>query len=333
MNALSGKWGQRMDNCLYEPVDIDSITDPRDLEGIVTLIAGSIEYYIKEKKSTYTPDFINVAWAAYMTAYARLYEIEYLEEAFPDVYACDTDSIFTRHTYDTGEDLGDMGVKCGPTDWVFLYPKQYASWDEDGRWSGKIKGVPRSGQEVYYRTGSYTWTKPATFKEAAREGVTPGDWIERTRTDREKYDKRVFLDSVDPFKDNTDSRPFTYEEAIAYFSEKPPATEYRLWGTIPKTQLPPTLEEQMKSVEIETEIAMLREGLTLPSTVIFALWDYKRSQLRRIRSRTGQLTTWDKAGADTRATELGFEDGQALVAAVEAQVRTYERIRTLTARL
>lgn len=233
MNALSGKWGQRSDNQLYEPIDIDSLTDPKQLQGITTVYAGNIEYYIKEKLSCYTPDFVNVVWAAYMTAYARLHEIMYLEKAFPDVYACDTDSVFTHYSFKEGKQLGDIGVKDTPRDWVFLYPKQYASWNQSGQWTGRVKGVPRSLQEDYLRNGSITWTKPATFKESIQLGVAPGTWITRKRTDRHKHDKRVFDKEVNPYEDITDSRPFEYSEAIEYFSTKPNASRHYQWGQIP----------------------------------------------------------------------------------------------------
>lgn len=233
MNALSGKWGQRSDNNLYTPIDIDSLTDPTELEGIVTVFAGDIEYYIKSKETNYKPDFINVVWAAYMTAYARLHEIMYLEQAFPDVFACDTDSVFTHFPFITGNQLGDIGIKDTPRDWIFLYPKQYASWDSDGHWTGRVKGVPRHLQEQFLRTGEITWSKSATFKESIQLNVTPGTWITRKRTDCWKYDKRVFEKPFENISETIDSRAFEYAEAISYFAGKPPATKHLRWDEIP----------------------------------------------------------------------------------------------------
>lgn len=333
MNALSGKFGQRSDNSLYEPVDVDCITDPADLEGIVTLVAGALEYYVRPRVTHYEPDFINVSWAAYMTAYARLREIEYLEEAFPDVFACDTDSVFTTYRYEEGNDLGDMGVKTPSADWIFLYPKQYANWATDGSWSGKIKGVPRGGQSAYFRQGSYTWTKPATFKEAVREGVVPGDWIERTRTDRVKHDKRVYFDSIDPYSELTDSRPLTYDEAVEYYAYPPRGEDWRISGTLHKTDPLAVSMEALDRIRIQWEIDSLREACIIPATTIFALWDYKRGEMRAVTSRSGIRTTWEYAKVDDMATEHGYPDARTFVAAIEAQVGVYAQIRMLRSRL
>ncbi|GAI14530.1 unnamed protein product, partial [marine sediment metagenome] len=304
------KFGQRYDGDLYEPIDVDSIRDPADLEGIMTIQVGDIEYYVKNKGKTYEPDFINVAWAAYMTAYARLHEIEYLEEAFPNVYACDTDSVFTTYEYTTGSALGDMDIKDPARHWMFLYPKQYASWNASGDWAGKVKGVPKGGQAQYIETGSYSWSKPATFKEAAREGVVPGDWIDRTRTDRAKYDKRVYTDTVDPRSGCSDSRPFTYREALEYFDYPAQENDWRVTGVLAATDYTGGVEQAYDKYQVEEQIAALRESCTIPANVVFLLWDHRRDRPRRVRSRNGQMVLWHEGRVDDLATEHGYDDDQ-----------------------
>ncbi len=329
MNALSGKFGQRYDSPLYEPIDVDGIRDPAELEGLLTVSAGNFEYYLREKRSAYDPDFVNVPWAAYMTAYARMHEIEALEEGFPDVFACDTDSVFTTHRYNLGDDLGDMDIKEAARDWVFLYPKQYASWESNGEWMGKVKGVPKRGQDQFIRTGSYTWSKPTTFKEAIREGVTPGDWVESTRTDRPKHDKRVYYNDVDPYTQSTDSRPFTIDEAAEYFSVSPGGEPWRLSGIIPATDPLRESREALARIEREIRIEILRESCTIPSDIVFRLWDYKRHEPRRVRLQGGLLTTWDKGVVDDIATEYGYDDDELFLSAIAQQVDTYAQIREL----
>jgi len=221
MNALSGKFGQRTDNQLYEPVDIAGVKSVNELEGCRVFKAGGREYVLRAKSSSYAPDFINVVWAAYMTAYARLQLVYHLEQAFPYVYMCDTDSVFTTYEYCTGGELGDMSRKEGPSDWVFLNPKQYAGWDNKGNWIGRMKGVPRDLQPEYFERGRVTWKKPATLIESLRMGIEPGTWIERVRQDRPKPDKRICLHDVNPYEGSTDTRPYTYDEACSVFSRVP----------------------------------------------------------------------------------------------------------------
>lgn len=333
MNALSGKFGQRSDNSLYEPVDVDSIINLRELQGIVTIRAGNVEYYIKEHPTMYQPDYINVAWAAYMTAYARLHEIAYLEEAFPDVYACDTDSVFTHYQFELSDELGGMGIKDTPKNCIFLYPKQYASWDSGGKWTGRVKGVPKELQEQYVREGQVSWSKPTTFKEALREHCTPGDWVVRTRTDRDKYDKRVFLRSVDPFVSNTDSRPFTCREAYEYFTHRPPCVPWRQVGTIPRTRLYRRERPSVEDSRLEAEIRALLEAIPLPHSVVFRFWDYRRDVPRRVRDKDGELTTWDKAVYDEVATEYGYPDAESFVSALRESVKIRRRIGQLKRKL
>jgi len=227
MNALSGKFGQRTDNQLYEPVDVDSIKSVKELEGCMIFKAGGREYVIKARRSGHTPDFINVIWAAYMTAYARLQLVYHLEQAFPCVYACDTDSVFTTYEYCTGGELGDMSRKEGPSDWVFQYPKQYAGWDDLGNWIGRTKGVPRDLQPEFFETERSIWKKPATMKESLRMGLEPGTWIERIRQNRPKPDKRFSLHNINPSERSTDTRPYTYDEACSVFGKAPLLPEWR----------------------------------------------------------------------------------------------------------
>lgn len=341
MNALSGKWGQRYENTLYEPVDVDSISDPDGLKGIVTEHAGDVEYFLKSIESHYTPQFVYVPLAVYMTAYARLHEIKYLEEAFPDVYACDTDSVFTHHSYELGNNLGEMGIKAEPRDWVYLYPKQYASHDREGNWTGRIKGVPRDLQEEFLTEGKVTWQKPSTFKEAVERGITPGDWIERERSDRDKYDKRVYLEEINPFTEVTDSRPFTYEEAEWYFSRKLPALPYQRRGALynyPEKRVPATkpwtgFEREMRRQQTEDYIKALRGSLTLPISIIRKVWNWGRNEPRGNVNGKSAIRHWEDKGLDSRATELGYNSVDSLLEAIRAQVATYKKIRELERRL
>lgn len=221
MNALSGKFGQKTDNELYEIVDISKVTSVDEIAGCQTFPVGKREYYIKGKPSTYTPDYINVAWAAYMTAYARLRLIYFLEQAFPNVYACDTDSVISCYEYPYSKEMGKMDLKGYMAKVVFQYPKQYAAWDELDSWVGHIKGVPRRLQPKFYDEGEVSWLKPATAKEALRLGVEPATWIEVARCDRPKLDKRLFLSETVGPDGTMDSRPYTYEEACEVFRVAP----------------------------------------------------------------------------------------------------------------
>ena len=190
-------------------------------------------------------------------------------------------------------------------------------------------GVPVGGQDEYFRSGAYTWSKPATLKEALRDGDTPGDWVERTRTDLPKHDKRCYIHDVDPYTESTDSRPFTYDEATAYFSAPPPPVDWRETGVIPATDPYAVVRQRYDREQAEAELAMLREACVIPQRTMMRLWDFKKAQPRRVRDMHGQLTTWEYAVADDVASELGYESGEALIRAVEAQAGLYARIRQL----
>jgi len=109
MNSLYGKFGEYRTGKLIELVDGETVKQLNKVEN-------RHRYYS------------NVVWASYITAYARLTLYNYIVKAKPEtVYYCDTDSIVTSTTMETGDELGmlkEEGV-AKPYEATFIRSKFY----------------------------------------------------------------------------------------------------------------------------------------------------------------------------------------------------------------
>jgi len=91
--------------------------------------------------------------------------------------------------------------------------------------------------------------------------------------------------------------------------------------------------EMLETWRIKTEIESLRQGLTIPATVIFIVWDHRKGDWRRVKNSRGQIVDGAHAKFDELGQELGFSDERAFREEVRAHVVTYERIRELERRV
>jgi len=91
--------------------------------------------------------------------------------------------------------------------------------------------------------------------------------------------------------------------------------------------------ETLEGWQIKCEIESLRQGLTIPATVIFTVWDHRRGDWRRVKNSRGQIVDGAHARFDELASELGYPDERVFREEVRAHVVTYERIRDLERRV
>ncbi len=150
LNSLYGKFGQR-----------------RTFRKIIDATGKPLSYFMKkykvkdynevldfviveeDSKSKYT----TVQIASFVTAYGRikLYEaLEEVQEKDGNVYYCDTDSIVTDITLDTGKELGMLdiedykGIKMDNiAEGIFLFPKFYALRLNEECFLQKHKGISK----------------------------------------------------------------------------------------------------------------------------------------------------------------------------------------------
>jgi hypothetical protein len=132
---------------------------------------------------------VNVIWAAYVTALARIRMVGELRAAHP-VWYTDTDSLFTPTVRPTGAGLGELkleGTAAGTTD---DYTKIRGNKLYIFGAIARAKGVKPEYAADFIRTGRAVFRQPARLRQSARLAVTPNYWYRVTRELHAVYAKR-----------------------------------------------------------------------------------------------------------------------------------------------
>lgn len=170
--------------------------------------------------------FSNVAIAAYVTSYARIYMHRLMLNCQDSLYYTDTDSIFTTKKLPTGTDLGELKLEYSVTEACFLLPKAYAmrgAKSDSGEVPSefvKIKGFDKKKIQHFTVDDFYDRLegemrvlsieqapKVATLKTAVNQGFILGLTKATTRTLRATYDKREIFREDKVVSSPWNSRP------------------------------------------------------------------------------------------------------------------------------
>lgn len=202
MNALYGKFGQGREKTNVMPKS--EWLKGKKLNTDKIYIYGDLVIYVTQDRY---PVNTNMVWAAYTTAFARLYLHEWLTKikaAGGRLLYCDTDSVFYLHPkplVPVGEKLGAFKDEGVYTEADIRLPKMYRL-SSGARVVVKAKGVGKKYQEAFFENGEVLVKRPVKFRESLRRNLTPNFWMDTPKTNHLKYDKGEVL------KDGT-VRPFT----------------------------------------------------------------------------------------------------------------------------
>lgn len=193
MNSLYGKFGQRQRGSLgwLREITDDDFNNPINPVNVYEF--NETAMVIDSFTSKYTPTYLNVMWAAYITSYARIHLYSLMEQLDFSVYYCDTDAIFTSSTLETGENLGQVKLEFNTPRAFFISPKFYHYIDSDGNPRYKVKGVPAKNQQEYYDGNQVTFTIPVSIIQGLKSGLVPASWKIITRNYHYSFDKRRLL--------------------------------------------------------------------------------------------------------------------------------------------
>ncbi len=131
MNSCYGRMGMKREKEKFE-IDVGQDGIP-----LPFLKIGDKELRLI-RVATKTKGFSNVAIAAWITALARIRLHTALLNSGPSAYYCDTDSIFTPESLETGDGLGQLKLEYEVPHACFLLPKTYAAGSLI-----KAKGIPK----------------------------------------------------------------------------------------------------------------------------------------------------------------------------------------------
>jgi len=222
MNAPTGRIGLRKDNNLYYLKSMDRINTLDEIQGKKIIDIHGTSYLCEPLNQNYKPDYVNVMWAAYQTAYARLEVIRLSEKANALVVYNDTDCVHTLGTLPTGKGLGQLKKEWENRSVVYKGPKFYYTVDGKKPFISRIRGIPRFLHKMFIRDGEVHFKTPARPKEAARLGVRIGDWVKRVKRECEIYPKGKPIKHITENGDYWLTTPWHIDELVKLLEKAPP---------------------------------------------------------------------------------------------------------------
>lgn len=182
LNSLYGKFAQRPDAGLQKLESISKFFNADDKAGYDFVVYDNEVYARSGTEQRKQPSYINVLWACYVTAYARLTLYEYMLNAGDNLAYVDTDSVFIQGTLETSTDLGGMKLEYANVDVNIIAPKLYQISQNGEVIRSKVRGVPSNYQETFMSEGQVSFMKALGFFEAAKRKLTPSQWIEVSKS-------------------------------------------------------------------------------------------------------------------------------------------------------
>ena len=199
MNHCYGRFGMKLER---ETVVIDD--GSCGLTPLKEIRVGNRTYRFCSKPLN-LKSFTNVAIAAYVTAYARIYVHRLMTSIQDELYYTDTDSLWTTRELPTSDELGALKLECTQPNAVFLLPKTYVAGG-----LVKMKGFDKRKIKHFTfddfiaafegdlkRLSIINEPKFATFKTALRNGALVGMTKASSRQIRSRYDKRTLVKTPD----------------------------------------------------------------------------------------------------------------------------------------
>lgn len=308
LNSLYGKFGQmhhewaRVDDPDLEALAVDYYVDMRTgLRWALYRIMGETwsSRVVGEANNSFP------AIAAHVTAYARDYLWTLREVALPEnCFYCDTDSLFVNQAGYTRleshmepDRLGGLKVEAVGAELEIQAPKVYRLGD-----TWKRKGIRKDALEV--EPGTFEQDRFASFRTQFR---WPGGEPYHTTRVRRQLSYRLYDGVADAFGQVT---PVS-------------ASDLR-----PELRL--SLDEKAEVADLLSQIEALTMALPVNTPTLFRLWDHRKGTWKRGRDRNGELVSLEYSDWDSRATELGFADLNALQAAALETLRIRRHIAELS---
>lgn len=191
LNSFYGKFGQSPVKKVYV-MEVDA---PANAWPIITPDGkpSGFAYYERTSHAAYLLPHL----ASAVTSKARLHLLSKLNE---NVYYCDTDSVFTTETMETGNELGQWGL-VGNGECRFIQPKLYKF---KGTW--KAKGLDRTQSIDAFVNGDINKViRRKSIKEALRDGTNACMDVTIEKRLRESRPKR-------PWINEQETRPWNMKE-------------------------------------------------------------------------------------------------------------------------
>jgi hypothetical protein len=157
---------------------------------------SSMRFYSKDEEN-YRNRNINPIYAAFITAYARIYLYRFMKEiGFDHIYYCDTDSIFSsvkpHDKFLDNNELGKWKIEDKIKEAYFIGKKSYAYKNIDDKIINKCKGVDASKINFNQYKNLTNENNIKVVKNMFYKSYNGVKIISTERTIRTTYNKRIF---------------------------------------------------------------------------------------------------------------------------------------------
>lgn len=190
LNYSYGRFGLNSAQGLQEAVPILDPKRMKGLEGYVTGQLGEHPYAFGPVQARQQPAYVNVLFAAQVTAEARLYVLAQMEQLGSDLYYTETDSLITRGRLPVGAGLGSWKLEMEGVTADLIAPKAYAIHNQGAASVYHVKGVPPALAREYLQQGHARLVRARRVREALRTGQAAAEWVELPRELRAAVPKR-----------------------------------------------------------------------------------------------------------------------------------------------
>lgn len=213
LNSLYGRWGLNPERSLMQLVCIEDGPQWERVQGYQLDTINNKLYAYGPIESDHQPPYVNVFFAAQITAAARLRLYEELGRQGEHAVYCDTDSILTRGEIQIGEGLGSWRCEMQDGTADLLGPKQYKLHNAVQGEKYIVAGVPERLAEAYLRDGAARFKRALAIREALAQGKQPATWVETYRTRGSVLPKRAPMAPLDgPSLGWIPTRPYLRQE-------------------------------------------------------------------------------------------------------------------------
>lgn len=213
LNSLYGRWGLSPGGGLYTLVNLDTKENVELADNAQTIVSPYGLYAYTPLENLRQPEYVNILFAAQISAAARLHLLRVLEYQSEKLAYCDTDSVITRGTLPTAEGLGSWRLEAAGVRADLLSPKEYALSEAGAAPHYHVKGVPALVAADYFTTGLARFRRALGVREAIAQGLNPSEWVQVTKKRGAILPKRwPLLPGSSGSPDWVSSRPFSGRE-------------------------------------------------------------------------------------------------------------------------
>jgi hypothetical protein len=219
LNSLYGRFGLDPNKGLFKAIPLTDSTNFNQLKGWRTYPLGDhLIAYGQIENSNY-PAYINTLFSSQIASAARVHLYYGLVEQGDKAVYCDTDSIITTGSVQTGEGLGSWRSEFTDATTEIIAPKEYAIYQKDKPDKFIVKGIPYYKSEEYIKNHMVHFLRAISIREGMQRGLESSTWVEVLHTHEYTHPKRQSLSEISsPRGSRCQTAPWSVEE-LEYAAE------------------------------------------------------------------------------------------------------------------